>query len=201
MVMWRAGRTPPGRRVTGNEVKVMTRRLTGVLFAATLSLTAVPAAAQEGGRAISQYDKEAGVLYVAEWENGNRWGNGGIIQGGYHVSACNLYGWRCQGIAEVMVTRFDYFDSAYKQFTLGVRYGKMIWGTRAFAQFQAGIQNDGFPNGSNGAVFIPGVGFNYPLTRRFDVQVLLDGPIAKFERGTYNQARIGIGLGLPLGSR
>jgi hypothetical protein len=63
------------------------------------------------------------------------------------------------------------------------------------------VQNDGFENSSNGGVVIPGVGFNYALTGRFDVQVLIDAPIAMYDRGTYNQARLGIGVGLPLGRR
>jgi hypothetical protein len=187
-------------RSEGARVKI--RLLISVLGAAWLSVVPTGAGAQEGPRTIAQYDREAGMQYVASWENGNRWGHGVILQGGYAVRACSLWGWQCQGIAEVMVTRFDYFDASYKQFALGVRYGKLMWPRiRTFAQFQAGIQNDGFRNSSNAAVFMPGVGFNYALTRRFDVQLLLDGPIANYPGGTYNQARLGIGVGVPLGSR
>jgi hypothetical protein len=171
-----------------------------LIAAALLPLVPETAGAQETGRTIASYQKEAGVQYVASWENGDRWGKGVIVQGGYAVNVCSFWGWQCQGIAEVMVTRFDYFDASYKQFALGVRYGRMMWPkVRTFAQLQAGIQNDGFANSSNGAVFMPGVGFNYALTKRFDVQVLLDAPIAKFDRGTYNQARLGVGVGIPLG--
>ena len=48
---------------------------------------------------------------------------------------------------------------------------------------------------------MPGFGFNYALTRRFDAQVLFDFPIANYDDGTYNQARLGVGVGLPLGRR
>jgi hypothetical protein len=157
------------------------------------------ASAQETAPPIARYDREVGVQYVASWEKGDHWGKGVLIQGGYRV--CTLWGWQCQGIAEVMVVRFDDFNASYKQFALGVRFGKMMWPKiRTFAQLQGGVQNDGFENGSNGAVVIPGIGVNYALTRRFDVQVLVDAPIAKFDRGTYNQARLGVGVGIPLGS-
>jgi hypothetical protein len=171
-------------------------------FVAVLPLIAMPADAQEAARTISQYDKEAGVQYVASWENGDRWGNGFLVQGGYKVGICGFWGWQCQGVAELSVVHFDYFDASFKQFVLGVRFGKLMWPkVRTFGQLQAGVQNDGFANSSNAAVIMPGLGFNYALTRRFDAQVLLDFPIAEYDNGTYNQARLGIGVGLPLGRR
>ena len=176
------------------------RRLPSVLFAAAiLPLMPAAATAQETASPIARYDREMGVQYVASWEKGDHWGKGVLVQGGYRV--CTLWGWQCQGIAEVMVVRFDDFNASYKQFALGVRLGKMMWPKiRTFAQLQGGVQNDGFENGATGAVVTPGIGFNYALTRRFDVQLLLDAPIAKFDRGTYNQARLGVGVGIPLGS-
>jgi hypothetical protein len=181
---------------------VSTRWLTGVLLTAALTIVPVQAAAQEAPRTIGQYEKEAGVQYVAAWEKGDRWGHGVLLQGGYGVRLCSFWGWQCQGIAELMVAHFDYFDASYKQFALGVRYGKLMWPkVRTFAQLQAGVQNDGFEDSTTGAVIMPGVGFNYALTRRFDAQVLIDFPIASFDDGTYNQARLGIGVGIPLGSR
>jgi hypothetical protein len=174
------------------------RVIGGVFLAAVLALVPATAAAQAAGRTIEQYDMEAGALAVGVWENGGRWGKGAVIQGGYKVY--ERWGWHFQGVAELMVARFDAFDATYKQFVVGVRGGRMMWSkVRVFGQLQAGVQNDGFPNSSNGTVDIPGVGFNYPLTRRFDVQVLIDGPVAMFSRGTYNQARLGVGIGLPLG--
>jgi hypothetical protein len=174
----------------------------GLLVAACLPLISVPAGAQEAARTIGQYDKEVGAHYVASWENGDRWGNGFLLQGGYKVNACTLWSWQCQGIAELSVVHFDYFDASFKQFAVGVRFGKLMWPkVRPFGQFQVGVQNDGFDNSSTGAVYIPGLGFNYALTRRFDAQVLLDFPIADYDSGTYNQARLGIGVGLPLGRR
>jgi hypothetical protein len=173
-----------------------------VMCAALVPLVAGEAAAQESARTIGQYDKEAGVQYVAAWENGDRWGNGVLLQGGYKVGACGFMGWQCQGIAELSVMNFDYFDASFKQFSLGVRLGRMMWPRiRTYGQFQVGVQNDGFENSSNGVVYSPGLGLNYAVTRRFDAQVLFDFPIAKFDKGTYNQARLGIGVGLPLGRR
>ena len=178
------------------------RWLTGLLFAAVMPLISIPAAAQEAVRTIGQYDKEVGAQYVAAWENGDRWGNGFLVQGGYKINACRLWSWQCQGIAELAIVHFDYYDSTFKQFAMGVRFGKLMWPKiRPFGQFQIGVQNDGFENSSNGAVYIPGLGFNYALTRRFDAQVLLDFPIANYDSGTYNQVRLGIGVGLPLGRR
>ena len=178
------------------------RWLTGLLFAAALPLISMPAAAQEAVRTIGQYDKELGVQYVAAWENDDRWGNGFLVQGGYKVNACRLWSWQCQGIAEFSVVHFDYFDASFKQFALGVRFGKLMWPkVRPFGQFQVGVQNDGFEDSSSGVVYIPGLGVNYALTRRFDAQVLLDFPIADYDSGTYNQVRLGIGVGLPLGRR
>ena len=178
------------------------RRLSGLLLAMMLPLVAMPAAAQGAPvpRTIEQYDKEAGVQYVAVWEKGDRWGHGVLIQGGYKVAT--LYGWQVQGIAEFMAAGFDYYNSTFKQFTLGARIGTLMWPKiRPFGQFQAGVQNDGFDNSSNGAVYIPGIGVNYALTRRFDAQLLVDFPIADYDSGTFNQTRIAIGVGLPLGSR
>lgn len=177
------------------------RTLTGVLFVA-VALIPVQARAQEAPRTISQYDKEVGVQYVAAWENGDRWGNGFLVQGGYKVGLCTLWSWQCQGIAELSMVHYDYFDASFKQFALGVRFGKLMWPRiRTFGQFQVGVQNDGFEDSSSGTVYSPGLGFNYAVTRRLDAQVLFDFPIAKYDSGTYNQARLGIGVGLPLGRR
>jgi hypothetical protein len=186
----------------GEECVVANRWLTGLLVAALLPLVAMPAAAQgqDVPRTIEQYDREAGVQYVAVWEKGDRWGHVVLIQGGYKVAT--LYGWQVQGIAEFMAAGFDYYDSTFKQFALGVRLGKLMWPkVRPFGQFQVGVQNDGFDNSSNGAVYIPGLGVNYAVTRRLDAQLLVDFPIADYDSGTFNQTRIGIGVGLPLGRR
>lgn len=176
------------------------RWLSGLALAVGLQVVAMPAAAQDVSRSIEQYDKEAGVGYVAVWEKGDRWGHGVLINGGYKVTT--LYGWQVQGVAEFMAAGFDYYNSTFKQFAVGVRLGKLMWPKiRTFGQFQIGVQNDGFDDSSNGAVYIPGIGVNYALTRRLDAQVLLDFPIADYDSGTFNQTRIGIGVGLPLGSR
>jgi hypothetical protein len=176
------------------------RWLVCVMAAVFVPLGPGSASAQDAPRTITQYDREASLQYVAAWENGDHWGHGVIAHGGYRV--WSVWGWQVQGIAEMMVTRFDDFDASFKQFTLGARVGKLMWPRiRTFAQLQGGVQNDGFENSSNGGVVIPGVGFNYALTGRFDVQVLIDAPIAMYDRGTYNQARLGIGVGLPLGRR
>ena len=176
------------------------RWLSGLALAVGLQVAAMPAAAQDVSRSIEQYDKEAGVGYVAVWENGDRWGHGVLINGGYKITT--LYGWQVQGVAEFMAAGFDYYNSTFKQFAVGVRFGKLMWPKiRTFGQFQVGVQNDGFDDSSNGAVYIPGIGVNYAVTRRLDAQVLLDFPIADYDNGTFNQTRIGIGVGLPLGSR
>jgi hypothetical protein len=176
-------------------------RLVGVVVAAVLPLVSVSAFAQEAPRTISQYDKEASVQYVAAWEKGDRYGNGVLLQGGYKI--CGEYwGWHCQGIAELSFTHFDYFDANFKQFAVGVRFGKLMWPRiRTFVQLQGGVQNDGFENSSNGAVVLPGFGLNYAVTRRFDAHLLVDFPTAFYDGDTFNQARVAIGLGLPLGSR
>ena len=176
------------------------RRVSGWLLAAMLPLVPVTAAAQDVSRSIEQYDKEAAVQYVAVWEKGDRWGHGVLINGGYKVTT--LYGWQVQGIAEFMAAGFDYYDSTFKQFALGVRLGKLMWPKiRPFGQFEIGVQNDGFDNSSNGAVYIPGLGVNYAVTSRFDAQLLVDFPIADYDSGTFNQTRIGIGVGIPFGRR
>jgi hypothetical protein len=174
--------------------------LAGLLLALVLPLAAIPAAAQDAPRTIEQYDREAGVQYVAVWEKGDRWGHGVLIHGGYKVAT--LYGWQVQGIGEFMAAGFDYYNSTFKQFALGVRLGKLMWPkVRPFGQFQVGVQNDGFDDSSNGAVYIPGLGVNYAVTRRLDAQLLVDFPIADYDSGTFNQTRIAIGVGLPLGRR
>ena len=187
-------------RVQVEEAFVRMKCLLVGVMAALVALMSTAAAAQDAPRTISQYDKEIAVSYVAAWEKGDRWGHGMIAQGGYRVWA--FKGWQVQGIGEFMVARFDYFDSSFKQFVVGARAGKLMWPkVRTFAQLQAGVQNDGFNDSSTGGVVIPGVGFNYALFRQFDVQLLIDAPIAMYDSGTYNQARIGIGVALPLGSR
>ncbi len=62
------------------------------------------------------------------------------LQGGYKVSACRLWGWQCQGIAELSVAHFDYFDASFKQFALGVRFGKLMWPkVRTFGSVPGGV--------------------------------------------------------------
>lgn len=182
------------------SVSVFNRQLTGWLLAAMLPLVPALAVAQEAPRTIGQYDREVSGQYVRAWEKGNRAGDGFLAQGGYKV--WSFRGWQLQGIGEMSFTRFDYFNATFKQYALGVRAGRLLWPkVRTFAQFQAGVQNDGFDNSSNGAVFLPGIGFNYAVARRFDAQVLIDFPIAQYDAGTYDQVRVGVGLGLPLGRR
>jgi hypothetical protein len=167
-----------------------------VLSAMAVFVLAAPVAAQPA-RTIDMYDKEFGVKYIAMWEEGGYWGNGLLAEGG--VQMCPMASWHCQVVGEFSIVRFGDFDATYKQFAGGLRLGRLMAPrVRSFFQFQVGFQNDGFDDSNNAFVIMPGGGFNYALTDRLDLQVQLDVPFARYDGETFNQFRLGVGVGLPL---
>jgi hypothetical protein len=173
------------------------RSLTGGLLVMTLFLLATPAAAQE--RTDLSYQREIGFKYVALYEEGGYWGSPGVlVEGGYRLC---VYGvWRCQVIGEFSIVRFGDVESTYKQLAGGIRFGQLMTPRiRPFVQFQIGWQNDGFDDSNNAVVFMPGGGVNYAVTEQFDLQVMIDIPLARYDGETFNQFRLSMGIGMPLG--
>jgi hypothetical protein len=171
-----------------------------VLVLAPILLVARPASAQDVRRTIDLYDTEIGVRYVVMTEEGGYTGAPGLlVDGGYRLWT---YGaWRISGIGELMLVRFDDFDALYKQAAVGVRAGRQLTPrVRAFGQFQLGLQNDGFARSNTGLVIIPGGGLNYALMPSFDVEATFDFPVARYTERWFNQFRLAVGVGIPLGA-
>jgi hypothetical protein len=171
-----------------------------VLALALLAGIASPAAAQEPQRTIDQYDTEVGGRFVYMHEEGGYTGTPGLVlDGGYRLWIYEE--WRLQAIAEAMLVRFGDFDATYKHLAAGARFGRLFSPKlRGFGQFQIGIQNDGFEESNTGAVLVPGGGASYALTEQLDAQITLDFPMARYTDRWFNQFRLAVGVGLPLGA-
>ena len=171
-----------------------------VVFVGALLLAfSRPAGAQDVKRTIDQYDAEVGGMYVYMNEEGGFGGHGVLVDGGYRLWAYE--DWRLQAAAEVMLVRFGDFDATYKHLAAGVRMGRLFSPElRVFGQFLVGIQNDGFEESNAGVVIVPGGGASYALTERFDARVMIDFPAARYHGRMFNQFRLSIGVGVPLGA-
>ena len=158
-----------------------------------------PVAAQEISRTAGQSDTEIAVKFVHLTEEGGYSGTPGLlVDGGYRVWIYR--GWRISGIGELMLVDFYDFDSVYKQVAVGARAGRQFTPqVRAFGQLQMGVQNDGLEESNTGFVMLPGVGVNYAVSRRFDMQVTADFPVVRYSDRWFNQFRLAIGLAMPLG--
>jgi hypothetical protein len=99
-----------------------------------------------------------------------------------------------------MFAHFDDLDATYKQFAAGARAATMLSPrTRAFGQFQLGVQNDGLAKSATGMAITPGAGVNFAILTWLDVQAMVDFPFVRYENGTFSQVRTSIGVTVPLG--
>jgi hypothetical protein len=170
-----------------------------LIVGAALLACGRPAGAQDVQRTIDQYDTEVGVMYAHMSEEGGFDGHGVLVDGGYRL--WTYRDWRLQGVAEGMIVRFGDFDAAYKQVAAGARMGRLFSPRlRLFGQVLVGVQNDGFEESNAGVVIVPGGGAGYALTERFDAQVMADFPAARYSGRWFNQFRLSLGVGMPLGA-
>ena len=158
---------------------------------------ALPASAQT--RTDASYDKEFGVKYSLLYEESDWASFGVLLEGGAKV--CQAGTWSCSIVGELGFNHFGGdFDTTYTTYQGGVRLGKVLnEKTRPFFQFLVGGQH--CCGGENAFVFTLGGGFNYALLEKMDLQVQADFPFARYFGETFNQFRLSVGVGLPLGTR
>jgi hypothetical protein len=99
-------------------------------------------------------------------------------------------------VAEFAANHFSGFEETYTQVGGGIRFGRSLPRVRPFGQVVVGIQRD---FGATGFNVQPGGGVNVRLARRADAKVQVDFPIVRWEGKTYEQFRLNVGVGMPLG--
>jgi hypothetical protein len=168
-------------------------------FAALVTLvtlgTAATAAAQETSANATAYKLETAFHQVTLRDVGEVSTAGFMADFGKAIT--KLGPMQTSVVGEFAIHKFtgDY-DPVYVQGAGGLRFGHASSRLRPYAQVMVGVQHS---LGSGGMVIQPGAGLNIRTGTMFDARVQVDFPITWWEGERYDQFRLSIGVGIPLG--